>query len=429
MVTNNQKRILFVLGQFYPEGGIAVLRHLRYIRYLMSIEIELLVLAPDKIHIESEDLSLKKYIPPNINIIRYRHSNSFLKEDKISYLIPFFLRSRINAFLKSMPPDYDFWGWFFPGIRCAVKVMKEYSPSVIYSSSSPYGLHLLSFLISRLFHVPWVADFRDEWSENPFRSYIKMRAWLDRKLEEVTLRYADNIIVTTEAYKEQLINISPDIKEKVYVIPNSFFIDDFDKPMEFRNERFTITYVGSFYSHQQPSTIIKSLRSLCDSGNINENDILLRIYGVWDGKPDNLAPYVKVLGSVTHDKAIYAMRSSDVNYLIVAKERGRGNVPGKIWEYIASGRPIIAEVPVPGESFTVLNKLNYPSEIVDCADEVALGKAILKHFKIWKKERTYYSTLPLGIADHDSISMSKRLTEIIDSALNMHEYKKINPKR
>ena len=381
MIENKKKTILFILGQFVPEGGIPVLRHLRYIQYLKSKDVGLLVLAPDKGDLETQDLSLKKYVPKGINIIRYRYSSCLLGEKKTVLSIPVRLRERINVLLRTVPPDNDFCGWFISLIRCAIKVVWRYSPSVIYSSSCPYGVHILSLLIKKLFHVRWIADFRDEWSDNPFRSYSKSRKWLDRKMEKQVLKNADSIIVTTETYKNQLISICPYVMNKVHVISNGYFHEDFAQPIEFRNNRFMISYVGSFYSHQQPWTLIKSLRSLCDKGLIAEKDIVFRIYGIWNQQPKNLPAYVEVMGTVTHEEAVNAIRSSDINYLLVSRERGAGNVPGKTWEYLASGRPIIAEVPIPGETFRILNNLKCSSEIIDCGDQEKLSKIILVYFK------------------------------------------------
>ena len=156
--------------------------------------------------------------------------------------------------------------WLPFGLLKAIKAIKKYKISLIYSTSPYMTAHLIAGLTQKITRIPWIADFRDPWRANPFRNipYKILNHW-DSILETWTVKQADHIICVTEYMKNDFINRYPFIKNKISYIPNGYDPEDYEnlKPIrEFDKDFFVITHTGTFYGPRSPIPIFKALSLL-----------------------------------------------------------------------------------------------------------------------------------------------------------------------
>ncbi|MEW6571624.1 MAG: glycosyltransferase family 4 protein, partial [Nitrospirota bacterium] len=261
------------------------------------------------------------------------------------------LKSRIIKLLKEIItfPD-DKKGWYNFALKNACEFLSGEKIDVIISTSPPVITHLIARELKRQYNIPWIADFRDLWSQDTL--YIeksKVRRYLERRLELSTLKNSDAIIAVSESYAEQLKILHSSLKEKTYVVTNGFDPDDFRALHKGKSDKFVITHTGSLHGDgRDPSPLFASIQKLMDENKIDPGKFEIRFYGP-DNFPTLLAEkyglnnVVKTYGSVSHHQCIENQINSTVLLIVErASEENWMTYPVKIFEYLGARRPILA---------------------------------------------------------------------------------------
>src|SRR6185436_1830402 len=225
---------------------------------------------------------------------------------------------------------------------------------VVLSTAGPYSAHLVGLALKRRARIPWIADFRDEWTTNPYLVDRYPSAWHRRKsraLERATLASADRVTCVSDPWLRALHEQAPgEPWEKFRVHPNGYDAEHFPGAAAPLPDRFRIVYAGSFYGHRSPATFLEGVRRAVASGGIPANEIEVLFVGQTGGIPPDASLPAGILRAEPQQpyfESLRLLREAAVLLLVVPREGGEGNHTGKLFPYLAAGRPILALAPEP----------------------------------------------------------------------------------
>ncbi|MEK6675215.1 MAG: glycosyltransferase [Planctomycetota bacterium] len=249
-------------------------------------------------------------------------------------------------------------GWIFPALREGFRLLRRHRPEVMYSTSPCLSAHLIAALLSRWSRIPWVADFRDPWRDNPFRTspFASIDAW-DQWLERRVFHQANHVIFNTPTAAESAIQRLPWLESKVSTIGNGF---DEELVTGIRPRRlggpgeFILTHAGEFYGRRSPEVLfsaISKLQQMAPEVAATMRVVLLgpREFGrePLDGlaRKAGVASSVRLLGRKSHAETLAILAGSDAVLVVGASGPGSElQVPNKLYECLALRRPILAAV-------------------------------------------------------------------------------------
>lgn len=288
-----------------------------------------------------------------------------------------FILTRVGE-LVNYPDPYRGWRPF--AVKAGSEVMQTEGVDAVLSSSMPVISHLIAKELKTRHKIPWLADLRDLWTQNHNYSYGPLRKLIDKRLELRTLSTADALVTASKPWAEKLRALHK--AKQVYAITNGFDPAEINSPPTNLTAKFTITYTGNIYPREQePSKLFVAIRDLVSDGIINPDDIEVRFYGrreVWVEKEINdygLSGIVKQNGIVPRQNALERQRESQLLLLLKWEDPQEGGVyTGKVFEYLAARRPILAT----GGSSDVVDELLKRTSAGICAPTVEDIKNILK---------------------------------------------------
>ena len=352
------KKVLVISYSFPPKGGGGVLRQLKFTKYLSDFGWQPFVLTVNKRY-DFQDHQLLEELSPLCCIFRTgrnskgRANTSLLGNLKMINLNSLLLLPRLISRAVMVPDRFIFW---VPrSVKLGVKIIRENNIHAIYSIDNPNTNHIVGMLLHWITKKPWVADFKDPWTGGYGYKKIPPFSWLDILLERMILSSASQLISVNEAIKNRFISrIRNYEKIRIAVIPNGFDEEDFKAKQEIGHisERLNIAYTGTFYHDMFPSTFLASVKSLIDEGKISDKDIKIIFVGQPEHQEDLNVDLVKKLerigvleykGRLSHKDTIDIIRKSDILLLTQFDViDGEFIIPSKTFEYIASGKFIIA---------------------------------------------------------------------------------------
>jgi glycosyltransferase involved in cell wall biosynthesis len=285
-------------------------------------------------------------------------------------------------------------GWFPHALRAGKRLLETQRIDAIYSTSFPVTAHLIAYKLKQATNIPWVADFRDLWTENHYAEYSsELRKRLDQGIESKFLAAADTLVTVSDAWAETLRKLTRGHK-RVKVIRNGFDSSELAGIEHTPPAKWTITYVGLFYgAKQDPSALLETLRRLIDDGRIPREDVRFNIVG----EPDS---YVKDLvarygisdltcftGFVSHQEALAYQVNASLLLLFLHSDRSDiGHVPGKLYEYLGARRPILAIVPPNFEVARIIRE-THAGMTVEATDLAGIEQCLLDSYLAYKSGR------------------------------------------
>lgn len=420
------KKVLMIAYSFPPTGGPGVQRSLKFVKYLRNFGWEPLVLTRDIKNMRVIDASLNKDIPEGVKVFRTRPCEFTELNGLLNYFGRFVSR-------KVLLPDGErLWGEFAKGT--AVKAVKREKIDLIYTTSVPYSAHLIGLHLKRKFPgIPWVADFRDEWTNNPYlldNPHSKLRMAVEKRMERQVLEKADFLITNTPVMLDNFLRLNNDItlKDHFTVIPNGYDSDDFkgvtgNTP---NNEFFTITYTGSMYGRRKPDYFFQALSELVGEGKIDQAKIKVQLIGTLqkDSLDKLLDKYrlqeiVKILPYMDHDECVSHMANSDA--LLLIEGGGPGSeafYTGKVFEYLASRRPILANIPAKGAAAQLINSTR-TGLVSDYNDIDGTKENLLLLYKAWQNKANILEPDKEQIAKYERKVLTEELATVFEKACKL----------
>lgn len=292
-------------------------------------------------------------------------------------------------------------GWYRSAVREGLAAIERYHPDVIYSTSPPVTGHLVARRLKKLTGVPWVAELRDLWSDNHQAADSRWRNLLESRMEKRTLSQADGIVTVTDMFADMLRHKVESVNGNQVVIPNGFDPGDYPGMPPQKQEKFTLSHMGDLYGlSRDPAPIFNALRNLTARGRIDPGQVRLNFYGLPEGSPgrqklrrladsSGLGEATHISGAVSYRDSLVLQQSSTILLVIeVLTERGRGVIPGKIFEHLGAGRPSLALVPRAGEVDRLLRRTGGGHAFDPREDWNAFEDQLAEWFSEWSRTGT-----------------------------------------
>jgi glycosyltransferase involved in cell wall biosynthesis len=301
-----------------------------------------------------------------------------------------------RAVRKLVLPAVTGTRWAFAASRAGQAFLRA-NPStraVIFSTYPPLGPHLAAWHLARVAKLPWVADFRDPMGDNPsFGHFVPHRSKLvSEYLERRSMREAQAVIANTDGAAERLRNLYPAWKDKIHVIWNGFDPEARVLPAPlYTSSRKLISHVGSLYGSRDAKPLIESIARLVDCGRLRPDAILLKLVGSTNAGsvpgPELMQKAARqgwlelITENVPQSQARAVSASSGATLLI--QPRSIVQVPGKLFEYLQIGRPILAYVPPHSPSERILQHSGIPYRCVYAGgDPAVMDQQIAEFFEM-----------------------------------------------
>lgn len=412
-------KVLMIAHAFPPMGGPAVQRTSKFAKYLPQagwLPLVLTINDDAARYRRDRDLSLLEEFPSDGKIYRTRSvephrlyarvlswQRERRRQENTKEGTPASRRRPLGkAFGHSSRMLKDLWwacfcvpdariGWLPFALVKGFSIIRSDKVDLIYSTSDPFSGHLIGYLLSRLSGRPWVADFRDPWTQDiTYRDVGRLRQKIDEGLEFLFLSRAHRVVVVSRSMGENLIKKYPTItSRKVVTITNGYDKDDFCLPTLSvqRSDKLTITYTGRFNAYKQRSpAFLQALRALLDDHPELENKVEARFAGVFGEENESLVKQlqlgnvVKPLGYLIHRDSVKELLRADSLLLTIRAEKGAEVlVSGKIFEYLAARKPILALVPA-GEAARLVQSTK-AGIVIPPGDVEAIKQAIYQFYR------------------------------------------------
>ncbi len=418
------KRVLVVAYQFPPVGGSGVQRTLKFVKYLPGTGWIPEVLTRDAGRMGQRDDTLLVEVPKEVPVLRTPARDLTVLPWK------FALVGKFIAW-KLLVPDGEIL-WMRGAVKAARKRVGAGGIDAVYTTSYPYTDHLIGLALKREFpDIPWVADFRDEWTNNPYLLDNPHPTWRMRRekaMERTVLEMADVLVTNSPGMKANFVRCNPDLalEKRMHVIPNGYDPDDFEAvdPTPPRNDRFTLTYTGALYGRRKPDLFLEAIGKLVSSGRLDIATFRIRLIGSY--KPDVILALAEkngirdnlVLdGYQPHGVCLQAMSEADALLLLEGGGPGaEAFFTGKVFEYIHTERPILAVVPGKGAAAGVVRDTR-TGAVCDCEDLEGIMAGYLQLYEAWRTGRKAFEPERGVIAAYDRRVLTQRLAGLLsDSA-------------
>ncbi len=371
------KKILIISYYFPPAGGPGVQRWLKFVKYLPDFGIQPIVYIPENPTYPIVDENLVSEIPENVTIIKHKIFEPYQiasifsskKTKKISSgIIPnakkqtvlerFLLWIRGNLFI----PDARFF-WVKPSVKYLTKYITDNQIDTIITTGPPHSLHLIGLELKQRLGIKWFADFRDPWTTIGYHKALKLSEYAAKKhknLEYKVLNSADTIIVTSKTTKTEFEAIT---NKPIVVITNGFDVENTEKqPLD---SKFSLAHIGSFLSQRNPKNLWECLSELLIENQGFKDNFELKLIGAVSEEvlktitAFGLKKYLNNLGYLSHKEAVEHQKKSQVLLLIeIDSQETMSIIPGKLFEYMVSSRPIIAIGPQDSDFAEIITTTN-----------------------------------------------------------------------
>ncbi len=372
-------KVLLVTLYWPPAGGGGVQRPLKIATHLPALGIETHVLAPDDPKWVHRD-ELAAPTQAWVHRARYVGPKGRRPADELHGTTGLERASKQVSLLgrRLLVPDENV-AWNLTAIPAAIRIVREEKIDVVITTSPPNSLHLVGAAVKRVTGARWVADLRDSLTAHPHRrtesAAVRMKEQSQRAIARLVARRADAIVAAADAIAEEARALGP--KGEVTTIANGCDFDDFAGLDYARGERFRITHTGSFFGRRDPRPF---LNALAESGA----DAVARFVG--DFRPADrefaeslgLGDRLELHRFLPRRAALAMQRDSEALLLLIpdAGGRGKGVLSGKVFEYLASERPVLAAVPPDGAAAELIREAG--AGVVAAPDDPAALRAALE---------------------------------------------------
>jgi glycosyltransferase involved in cell wall biosynthesis len=424
------KRVLIITYYWPPAGGPGVQRWLQFVKYFKDFDIEPVVYVPENPSYPLLDESFEVQVPSDVSILKlpinepYRFakvlsrkktkqiSSGIISNKKQSLVEKLMLFVRGNFFI----PDARI-GWVKPSVTFLKKYISENLVDVIITSGPPHSLHLVGLKLKKELNLKWIADFRDPWTTIHYHKSLRLMKKAKRKheaLEKEILSEANLIVVTSPTTKIEFEVIT---KKPIEVITNGY--SEFAETPRVLDTSFSISHIGSLLSERNPKVLWEVLSEITLENNDFKRDLELKLAGIVSKEiVDSIANVglkanCKLLGYVSHSEAIQLQQNSGVLLLVeIDSEDTKSIIPGKLFEYLAAGRPILALGPKGSDIEGIINETK-SGRFYNYSQTDALKSHLLELYSDFKIGSLAVSSE--GIEKYSRRELTKRMSEIIKS--------------
>jgi len=444
------RKVLMIAYFFPPLGGSGVQRTLKFAKYLPELGWQPVILTVEKPPSYEADHSLAEELPDNLPVYRTRDfhlphllrrtarrlgliSKGGRRSAKMDSNSPNLRSPGLPPPVKSKPrttlskfadtwlliPD-QFIYWLPGAVWAGLKIVKQCD--VIYSTSDPFTDHLVAYFLAKFSGKPWIADFRDPWTQYVvYQHSSSLRSRIDFFFEKRLLKTSDVVSVTCAATAKSFQDLYPSLsKDKFIEITNGFDAEDFAPSGCLQFDTFTITWTGRFQGKKKySSALFQALRELRQEHPGLSSEIRVIFAGAFQEqgygllKEWGLEDMVEPVGYVPHHKSVELLLKSHVLLLMLNDELGTElTYPGKLFEYLAAQKTILALVPEGATAALIRDMKAGP--IVPPDDVEAIKQAILDLYNQYKQGNSLSKSYN-NLQRFERRSLTKRLAQCLDT--------------
>lgn len=426
------RKVLIITYYWPPSGGAGVQRWLKFVKYLRNFGWEPVVYTPENPEYPAIDNSLLKDIPQGIEIVRTpiwepysfykklvgakkteRINAGFLSEKKRPGLAErFSIWLRGNFFI---PDARKFW--IKPSIKFLVKYLKQHPVDAIVSTGPPHSMHMIALGVKKRTGLPWLADFRDPWTNIDFYHELMLSSWADRKhhkQEMSVLKKADEVVVISNSMKTDFLKL---LKRDYSVITNGYDQDDIAGVDVKIDERFSVAHIGTMVKTRNPLLLWEVLSEEISKDTDFANELEIKLVGSVDYsvtesiEAAGLGNYVNKISYVPHNEVVKIQQQSQVLLLLINDTpNAKVILPGKFFEYMAARRPILCIGPRDGDAAEVILETN-AGYVSEKDDKESIRKAINELYSRFRTGKNIVDSK--GIARFSRESLTGRMAECL----------------
>jgi Glycosyltransferase Family 4 len=423
------KKVLIITYYWPPAGGPGVQRWLKFVKYLKDFNIEPIVYIPENPSYPIIDESLLDEIPNDITIVKqpikepYKAAATIsnkqsktiskgiiLDRKKQSIIEKLLLFIRGNFFIPDARKN-----WVKPSVSFLSSYIKEHHIDTIVTTGPPHSLHLIGLNLKQNFNLKWIADFRDPWTTIGYHKKLKLLRFArlkHKKLELEVLLNADQIVVTSLTTKREFEALT---KKPISVITNGYDANTVGETV--LDAKFSFAHIGSLLSERNPEVLWQVLRDIVRDDKVFQSQFQLNLVGAVSkevlGSLDahNLSQFVNLVGYVSHNEAISYQKQSQVLLLIeIDSEDTKCIIPGKLFEYMVSGRPILALGPKDSDVAQIIASTN-TGDYFKYSEYENLKHKILQHFDAFRHHNL--KSHGIGLQQYSRKELTKKLSDLI----------------
>ena len=429
-----KKKVLIVCYYWPPAGGPGVQRWLKFVKYLPDFNIEPIVYVPEGANYPLIDTQLEQEVHPSITVLKHKIKEPYALAKKLagqraqtmsSGMIPqvrnqskwdkLLLWIRGNMFI----PDARI-GWVKPSVTYLTDYLKQHPEiETVITTGPPHSVHLIGLALKKKLNIKWVADFRDPWTTIGYHKELKLSDQAKEKhyaLEHEVLNTADQLIVTSKTTRKEF---EEKTNQPIAIITNGYDTVHLGKVEP--DEKFTLAHIGSFLSNRNPRVLWKAISELRRENPAFKAAFELKLVGKVSEDILNTLAEFKLLectdnrGYVENQEALRQMRASQVLLLVeIDSDDTRAIIPGKLFEYMAAERPILAIGPEESDFFEIIQQTNVGKNAL-YSEKDKIGEILMQYFEQYQNKQLKVHAMGLQYFGR------KRLTERLVSLLEERE--------
>ncbi|MEM6967419.1 MAG: glycosyltransferase [Bacteroidota bacterium] len=422
------KRVLIITYYWVPLGGSGVQRWVKFSKYLPELGWQPVVYTPSNPDFPLKDDSLIKDIPAVCEVITqpiwepYRLASIFSKNKNLNTGM---LRSNKDGTWKDQLMNYVRSNYFIPDprvfwVKKSIKYLTHYLQKnpvdAIVTNGPPHSMHLIGLGLKKKLGLKWLADFRDPWTSIDFYHTLALTKRSDakhRRLEREVVSSADIVTVVSSYVKKEYDAYSDAVK----VITNGF--DSPNQKVEIPlDEKFSIAHIGLMNVDRNPQVLWKAIKKIGDEHPDFKKDVEIKIIGniseegVNAIKENGLMDNLNLVGYLPHAEVYPHQQAAQILLLAINNTpTAEGIIPGKIFEYLMSKRPILAIGPPSGALADILNQTSGGSTF-DFEDLEGLENYLLDAYAKYKKGKWQVNSK--NIEQYSRRNLTKKLVNHLE---------------
>jgi glycosyltransferase involved in cell wall biosynthesis len=430
-------KVLIISYYWPPSGGGGVQRWLKFSKYLTQFGWEPVIFTPENPDFDIKDYSLGKDISDYVEVLKFPiwepysvfnkltggkqkahiKQGQVLEKGKKSFFQQMVIWLRGNFFI----PDPRVF-WVKPSVRFLSEIIESNQIRAVITTGPPHSMHLIGLRLKKKTGLPWIADFRDPWSDWDILKKLKVSSpalWLHRKLEKKVLLSANKVVTVSNTWANQLGSV---VNRKVEVVTNGFDEDDFSSDdVDYAGGCFRISHIGMINELRNPVNFWKAIKELCSENKQFAEAVAINFTGILSealiqvlSQDELLAEKVRLQGYVPHNEVMKLYQDSSVLLLIQNQsDNAKGHIPGKFFEYLASGRPLLVLGPKESDLVAILQETQ-AGYVCEPEDIQQIKTAIIDLFEMWKRKGYDKSK---AIEQYSRKALAKKYAAILDQAV------------
>jgi glycosyltransferase involved in cell wall biosynthesis len=402
------KKILIITYYWPPSGGGGVMRWLKMSKFFPEMGWQPIIYTPQNPDSSVIDESLLNEIHPDVVELKtpiwepynfYRkltgqNSGTKFKAGYISEASSGDWKSKLSVFIRGnflIPDPRKFW--IKPSIKYLSQLLEDNQVDAMVSTGPPHSTHLIALGLKKKFDIPWIADFRDPWTKIDFYDKLRLIQWADKKhhnLENNVLQKADHVVTVSPSWQEDFELLG---NRKIELITNGYDPNDFNEPVPEQNELFIISHFGAFNQDRNPHSLWTALHEISTVNDEFSKKLRIQLIGQTDEsilnsiQKNNLKENLVLQPFMPHKEGLKLLAKSSLLLLPVNDAPNvKGILPGKMYEYMALRRPIIAIGPTNAD-FAKIVKDSGTGNSFNFDDVDGIKKAIKSYFELFLKNK------------------------------------------